>query len=153
MKICISSTDDNLESQLDLRFGRCQYFLIIDTDNNDLEVIDNQNNALGGGAGVKAARQIIDKGAEAVITGKCGPKAVQAFDTAGVVVITGQKGSVKGVVNAHLNGKLKATTGANLVLDVGMGGHGHGPGQCTCHQRSQQTGKGAGNETCRTDAH
>lgn len=116
------------------------------------EVIDNRNNALGCGPGVQAAQQMIAKGVKVVITGKCGPKAVQVFSTAGVDVYTGQAGTAKSVITAHRNGKLTAKSKVNLVLPSGMGGHGHDQGQCTCHERDQQAGKGVDNGTCRTNA-
>jgi len=153
MKIGISSTADKLESQIDPRLGRCQYFLIVDTDNNDLEVIDNQKYARGCSAGVKTARQIIAQKVNAVITGKCGPKAMQEFLTAGIDVYTGQAGTVKSVIDNHQNGKLTGAARANLVLHAGMGEHGHGHGQCTCREQNQQAGEGADNETCRANTH
>ena len=52
MKIAISSSGQDLAAQLDPRFGRCRYFLIIETDTMGFEVCDNDNAALGGGAGI-----------------------------------------------------------------------------------------------------
>ena len=41
MKIGISSTGTSLESNVDMRFGRCPYFIIYDTESNDFEHIEN----------------------------------------------------------------------------------------------------------------
>ena len=64
MKIAISSSGKDLSSQLDPRFGRCRYFLIIETDTMSFEVFDNDNAALGGGAGIQSAQFIAAKGAK-----------------------------------------------------------------------------------------
>ena len=62
MKIGISSTGKELNSQVDPRFGRCQYFLIIDTENMEFEHISNESSMASGGAGIRAAETIAKKG-------------------------------------------------------------------------------------------
>ena len=47
MKIAVSSNGKSLDSQIDPRFGRCAYFLIIETDDMSLEAFKNENLALG----------------------------------------------------------------------------------------------------------
>ncbi len=74
MRIAISSVGKELDSNLDPRFGRCSYFLIIETDDLSFEVFENENAALGGGAGIQSAQFVASKGAQAVITGNCGPQ-------------------------------------------------------------------------------
>ena len=56
MIICITSEGDNLDSKIDQRFGRCQYFIFIDTDNSEFEAVQNQNLNGMGGVGVHAER-------------------------------------------------------------------------------------------------
>ena len=129
MKIAISSSGENLTDQLDPRFGRCRYFLIIETDTMSFEVFDNDNAALGGGAGIQSAQFIAAKGAKVLITGHCGPNAMQTLSAAGVQVYVGQAGSVQGVVDKFKNGQLTPTTEANASAHAGMGGKGLGPGQ------------------------
>ena len=58
MKVAVSSTGKNLDSAIDPRFGRCAYFLIVETDDMGFEVFDNQSIALGGGAGIQSAQFI-----------------------------------------------------------------------------------------------
>ena len=111
MKIAVSSSGKDLNAQLDPRFGRCRYFLIIETDTLEFEVFDNENAALGGGAGIQSAQLIAAKGAKALITGHCGPNAMQDLDGGTVCVQTG------------------TTTEANAAAHAGMGGNGMGPGQ------------------------
>ena len=129
MKIAISASGKNLEARLDQRFGRCRYYIIIDSDDMSFEVLDNENGAHGGGAGVQSAQFVVSKGIQAVITGNCGPKAMQVFSAAGVHVFTGQTGTVRDVMKKYKNYELKAAAEANTPLHNGMGGVGIGRGQ------------------------
>ena len=98
MKIAISASGKNLDSVIDPRFGRCAYFLIVETEDMGVEVFDNENIALGGGAGIQSAQFVASKGAKAVITGNCGPNAVQTLTAAGVELIVGQTGTAREAV-------------------------------------------------------
>ena len=62
MKIAITSTGTNLKSQVDPRFGRCAYFILIDTDNDKFEAIENSGARGMGGVGVQSAQIMINKG-------------------------------------------------------------------------------------------
>ena len=70
------------------------------------EVFDNENAALGGGAGIQSAQFIAAKGAKALITGHCGPNAMQTLSAAGVQVYAGQAGTIQGIVDKFKNGEL-----------------------------------------------
>ena len=64
-----------------------------------------------------------------MITGHCGPNAMQTLSAAGVQVYVGQAGSVQGLVDKFKNGQLTPTTEANASAHAGMGGKGMGRGQ------------------------
>ena len=59
MKICLSSTADNLDGQLDPLFGRCAYLLIVDPQTLQYEAIPNASAGATGGAGIQAAQTAI----------------------------------------------------------------------------------------------
>jgi len=80
MKIAITSTAKTLDSQVDQRFGRTAYFLIADPETMDFSVIENESAAAAGGAGISSAKVVIDAGAQAVLTGNCGPNAQRSLD-------------------------------------------------------------------------
>jgi predicted Fe-Mo cluster-binding NifX family protein len=134
-----------LNAQLDPRFGRCRYFLIIETDTMNFEVFDNDNAALGGGAGIQSAQFIAAKGAKTLITGHCGPNAIQTLTAAGVQVYVGQTGTVQDLVEKFKNGQLTPTAEANASAHAGMGGKGMGRGQGMGRGR----GMGGGGRTVR----
>jgi len=131
-------------AQLDPRFGRCSYFLIIETDDLSFEVFENENAALGGGAGIQSAQFVASKGIKAVITGNCGPNAIQVLSAAGVQVYTGQSGSVKDIVETYKIGQLTPTTEASVSAHAGMGGMGGGQGRGMGRGRGMGGGRGGG---------
>ena len=59
MKLAVSAMGSNLEAQIDPRFGRCRYFVIVDPDTMEFETINNSGASSGGGAGIAAAQQIL----------------------------------------------------------------------------------------------
>jgi len=122
MKIAISSMGRDLDAHIDPRFGRCAYFVIVDTDDMSFEAFDNENIALGGGAGIQAAQFVASKGANVVITGNCGPNAVRTLSAAGVEVIVGQKGTIRETVDNYKEGNLESTIEPNVSDHYGMGG-------------------------------
>jgi hypothetical protein len=77
MKVAVSSNGDGLDAQLDPRFGRCAFFLVVNPEDMSFEAFNNESAAQGGGAGIQAARFLASQGVAAVITGNCGPNAVQ----------------------------------------------------------------------------
>ncbi|MGB8453671.1 MAG: NifB/NifX family molybdenum-iron cluster-binding protein [Anaerocolumna sp.] len=84
MKIAVSATGKEKEGLLDRRFGRCEYFLIFDTETGDVKSIGNNGLFSGGGAGIAAASQIIEENISAVITGNLGPNAFELMEKAGI---------------------------------------------------------------------
>jgi len=122
MKVVVSSTGKDLDAQIDPRFGRCAYFIIVDTETMAFEAFDNSNMALGGGAGIQSAQFVASKGAKVAITGNCGPNAVRTLGAAGVEIIVGQTGTVRRAVEDYKAGKLKTTDAPNVSDHYGMGG-------------------------------
>ena len=128
MKVIVSSSGKDLQASIDLRFGRCPYFILVDTDDMSFEAFDNQSAALGGGAGIQAGQFVVSKGANVVITGNVGPNAVTTLAAAGIDVIVGQTGTVKQAIDDYKSGKLSTASGANVADHYGMGGGGGGRG-------------------------
>ncbi len=114
MKIAVSAAGKDLESTIDERFGRCRYFIILETENMSYEVIENTNADLSTSAGIQSASLVASKGVEAVITGNCGPKAMQVFAATTIKVIIGQHGMIKDVVEKFKRGELNPSTRGNV---------------------------------------
>ncbi len=119
MKVAVSSTTNNLEGQLDPRFGRCAYLLIVDSETMQFEAIPNAAAGAGGGAGIQSAQLIADKGAKAVITGNVGPNAFRALSAAGIQIITGAEGTVKETVEKYNRGEFNKTVAPTVEEHFG----------------------------------
>jgi predicted Fe-Mo cluster-binding NifX family protein len=109
MKICITAQGNNLDAQVDPRFGRCQYFIFVDTDTLQFEAVQNPSTDVMGGAGVVSGQLVAEKQVKAVLTGNVGPNAFQTLQAAGIDMITGVSGSVKEAVVKYKKGELKST--------------------------------------------
>ncbi len=120
MKIAVTSTGPMLDDSVEARFGRCPYFLIIDTDTMQFEAIENPNIALGGGAGIQSAQLMSEKGVTTVLTGNCGPNAFNVFGQAGIQVIVGISGPVRGAVEQFKTGALSSASEPNVASHFGM---------------------------------
>jgi len=120
MKIAISATDPNLDAQVDPRFGRCQYFIIVDTETMEYESMKNVETTTGGGAGIGAAQLITRTQVIAVLTGNCGPNAFSVLEAAGIHVITGVSGIVHEVIKDYMAGNSDPTTRANVLPHSGI---------------------------------
>ncbi len=122
MKVAVSSSGKDLDSQVDPRFGRCAYFIIVETEDMSFDAFDNENLALGGGAGIQSAQFVASKGAKALITGNCGPNAVQTLSVSQIEIFVGNSGTVREVVEKYTSGDIKSSSNANVADHYGMGG-------------------------------
>jgi predicted Fe-Mo cluster-binding NifX family protein len=87
MKLAITAERPELDSRVDPRFGRAAYFIVYDTDTDQWAAHDNAHNLNApSGAGIQAARNVVDLGAAAVATGHVGPKAYSALQAGNVAV-------------------------------------------------------------------
>jgi predicted Fe-Mo cluster-binding NifX family protein len=137
MKIAVTSTGNTLDSPVDPRFGRCQFFVLVDPETMEFEAAENQAVMAAGGAGPQAAQFIAKMGAEAVITGNVGPNAASSLAAAGIRVFVGARGTVKETASLFSNGQLQevgeATVGSHAGMrgggGRGMGGGGRGQGR------------------------
>jgi predicted Fe-Mo cluster-binding NifX family protein len=98
MKIAVSAAGPSIEDPVDPRFGRCSFFLIIDTDSLEFEVIENSGKNRSGGAGIEAAQRVADQGVIHVLTGRCGPNAEKVLSAAGIRIVDGCEGTVREAV-------------------------------------------------------
>jgi len=115
MKIGITSKGTDLDSQVDPRFGRAAYILVVDTENLEFEVLDNKDNVNAfKGAGIQAASMVSDKGAEVLLTGFCGPNAFKTFEAAKIKIANDVSGTVRDAVKAFNEGRYVVSDKANV---------------------------------------
>jgi len=121
MKIAIAARGGSLDAMVDQRFGRAGCFVMVDPDTMDFEVVDNKQNVqAAAGAGIQAAQLVAEHGAEAVLTGNCGPKAFRTLKVAGIEVFMGLNGTVKEATAAYKSGALTPADSANVEAHSGI---------------------------------
>ena len=135
MTVAISATSSSLDASIDPRFGRCQYFIIINSTTLDFEACSNTSKNAMSGAGISAAQILIDKNVQTVITGRIGPNARDVLDAAGIKIVTGASNTVRETLKHYLNGQLQSSPAASARdrdYRIGRGrniGPGRGMGQ------------------------
>jgi predicted Fe-Mo cluster-binding NifX family protein len=149
MKIAISASSSDFGASVDPRFGRCPYFLFIDTETMEFEAVENPNISSASGAGIQSAQLIANKGAKVLLTGSCGPNAFQTLQAAGVEVIVGVMGGIKEAVEQYKAGKFQPIAQPNVPSHFGLGeggamGPGFGMGRGTGRGMGSGMGRGMG---------
>ncbi|MCD6285385.1 MAG: NifB/NifX family molybdenum-iron cluster-binding protein [Anaerolineae bacterium] len=122
MKVVVSSSGADKTSMLDPRFGRCSYFIFVDTETDTVDAVVNEAVSSGHGAGIQAAQSVIEAGAEAVISRRVGPNAFQVLAAAGLTIYESDAASVEEAVVALKAGELTAVNAPTGSSHAGMGG-------------------------------
>ncbi len=132
MRVAITSTGPTLDSPVDPRFGRCAYFIIVDTDTMEFQAVPNPAVNATGGAGTMAAQLVASHGVQAVVTGEVGPNALAALQAAGIGMITGVAGTVRDAIEMIKSGNFTMSTPQvppTAPPGPGFGGRGGGWGR------------------------
>lgn len=108
MKIALSSSGKTLDCQLDPRLGRCEYFVLVDSETKSFEILDNPGINASGGAGIKASQALVDSLVEVLITGSVGPNAWDILKGAGVKIYKSGIVSLKKALEDFEGGKLES---------------------------------------------
>ena len=91
MKIVFTAKGATMDSDMDPRFGRTDFFVIYDEETKEVQSFDNR--AIEGaahGAGPKTAQKLAEVGAQVLITGNGpGGNADAVLKTTGIVVYVG----------------------------------------------------------------
>jgi len=134
MRVVISSTGKDLDSQVDSRFGRCPYYLVVDIEAKKIEkvdVLENRGGLYAHGAGFAAAQQVGDMNPDCIVTGNIGPNAARTLQELDITVYEAS-GIIKDVIQQLLDGKLNK---------IGQTVQGHfGTGVKTVVQKAETSG-------------
>jgi predicted Fe-Mo cluster-binding NifX family protein len=122
MKVGVTATGDNLRASVDPRFGRCRYFIVVDTESLAFETVPNESAITAGGAGIQAAQTLARRGVGTVLTGNVGPNAFQTLRAAGIEVVTGVAGTVEEAVSAFKSGAFETTGSPSVKRHAGVRG-------------------------------
>ncbi len=115
MKIAVTVKNGILDEIIEPRFGRADKFLIYDSEDGSMKVIDNQQNLNAAqGAGIQVAQTVINGGAEVLVSGHCGPKAFKVLSASKVKIYSIKDKTIKEVIDLVLSGSLKELKGADV---------------------------------------
>ncbi|MHA1754370.1 MAG: NifB/NifX family molybdenum-iron cluster-binding protein [Candidatus Odinarchaeia archaeon] len=129
VKIAISTVSPGgLTSIIDHRFGRCDCFTIVETDDSgevrNIEVLKNPAVQEAGGAGIQAAQTIANKDCEVLITGRVGPNAYEALKKLGIKIYMAPIGSnVKSLIDSYFKNELPEYETYNAPPHSGINQH------------------------------
>jgi len=111
MKVILSMHDEDVNGSIDMRFGRCSFFALVDTESGEASFIPNHEKDKG--SGINAANIVLKTNPDAIIVGNIGPKAFQVLNRSGISVYEGLKNTVKETIQSFNQGELKKISSAN----------------------------------------
>ncbi len=117
MIIAVSSPDGKFNAEFSPRFGRCKFFIIMDTDTRAWESKPNPAANARGGAGPQAVQFLSGAGVEASITGRYGPNAFTTLKAAGIRAYIAEDGTPEELLDRFIAGTLEevnAATGGEM---------------------------------------
>jgi predicted Fe-Mo cluster-binding NifX family protein len=115
MIVAVTAKGTHLSDEVDPRFGRAPYILIVDTETMECQALDNSSNVNAfKGAGIQAATMVAEKGAQVLLTGYCGPNAFRTVQAAGMKVVSDVTGTVRQAVEKFLSGNVQYSENANV---------------------------------------
>ena len=124
MKICITAQQNSLNSPVEPRFGRCQYFILFDDETQKSMVVRNSASLVSSGAGIRATQILTDHQVDTLITGRIGPKAANALNNTNIHVVLNATGTAEMVLEQYKNGELKEES--RPLMTASGGGRGRG---------------------------
>ena len=130
MRIVVSATEKDINGPVDMRFGRCPYFLVIEAEGKSIKshkAVENRSANQMGAAGMTSAQEVAEMKPDAIITVNIGPRAFVVFKQLGIDVYQAT-GTIKEAVDALLQGKLKKVENSTGPGHMGMPGFGQGRG-------------------------
>jgi predicted Fe-Mo cluster-binding NifX family protein len=108
MKIGIPSFGTNLDSFVDPRFARANYFVILDEKGEIEKVIENPAAQVLRGANALASQVMIENAVSSLVVANIEPSAFDILESAGIKVFQGQQGlTVRELFNLYKEGKVQ----------------------------------------------
>ncbi|MBN1677045.1 MAG: NifB/NifX family molybdenum-iron cluster-binding protein [Candidatus Thermoplasmatota archaeon] len=116
MKVCIPTNGrGGLEDIVCEHFGRAPTFTVVDMDTNSVVVVPNASEHMGGMG--KPPEHIISTGSEVLVCSELGPRAIGMFESYGVEVFVGARGTVREAVELWRQGKLERASDVNACRE------------------------------------
>jgi predicted Fe-Mo cluster-binding NifX family protein len=123
MRVAVSADNRNgLDSVVSPHFGRCPHFVLVDLDEHDVREVQEVDNPYYGHHQPGQVPAFINGlGANVILTGGMGGRAIMFFQQFGIEGVTGAYGTVRQSVERYLGGGLKGAAPCKESQE-----HGHG---------------------------
>jgi len=130
MRIAVSADNKNgLDSIVSPHFGRCPYFILVDLEGQQVTGVREVDNPYSGNHQPGQVPALISSlGANVMLTGGMGGRAILFFQQYGIEGVTGACGTVRQSLEAYLSGQL---WGAAPCRESREHGHGEIPADGT----------------------
>jgi len=119
MIIAIPVDEKKSETGVCPSFGRSPFFLLYNTETAETDYVDNSAAESRGGAGIKAAQLIADRGVGTLLTPRCGENAEEVLKKAGIPVYKTLPGTAKRNIDDFMADRLEK------LNEFHPGFHGH----------------------------
>ena len=121
MKVAVSAKKEDETADIDERFGRCPYFVIVDTDEMEYKAIENEHAKESHGVAPQVVQLLSGMDIEAVITGNVGPNGYQTLESAEIEAYKGS-GKISDAVELLKDGELQKIENETVRGHHGKGG-------------------------------
>ncbi len=123
MRVLVSADNgEGLDSVVSPHFGRCPYFVIVDLDEREVKAVENVTNPFYGNHRPGQVPGFVhEHGADVMLTGGMGGRAIAFFQEYGIQPVTGAAGSVRHALEQYLGGELEGAQPCRESIE-----HGHG---------------------------
>lgn len=119
MRIAIPVNEESIDAPVCVSFGRAPYFLLYNSITKETDFLDNNAVAASGGAGIKAAQAVADRGTQILISPRCGENAAEVLTSAEVIIYRSKDGTAKENIDAYFAEQL------TVLSEIHPGFHGH----------------------------
>jgi predicted Fe-Mo cluster-binding NifX family protein len=121
-RVAISADDNNgLDSVVSPHFGRCPFYMFVDLDDREVQQVGAVENPYYGYHQPGQVPGFIEsQGADVMLAGGMGRRAIGLFQQCGIEPVTGATGSVRHALEQYLGGALQGAAPCSESL-----AHGH----------------------------
>ncbi len=136
MRVCIPTmSNKGLDDTVGEHFGRVPTYTIVDSETNAVNVVENTSDHMGGQG--HPPEIIKQAGADVMLCGGLGRRAIARFAEQQIEVFVGAVGTVAEAIEMWKAGKLTLADENTACRQHAFGGHGHG------HEHGHGHGKGS----------
>ncbi len=119
MRIAAAVEGKELSDTIAPHIGAASHILIMDTDSVSFQVKENRiDPSLAQGSGLQTCRNVIEFGAELLITGACGPRAYRKLEASGIRVVPGAGEAAGNMIRRVIDNEHSPSQGPGEIIET-----------------------------------